>query len=177
MRQSHRLILKVLRRLYSKIFSTERWNFSDSLRPLRCVSTGPVVERLAEMANFSDFSDSVHKVSCTSFGRIATPHHRPRPRPPKHWRTDGHCVPPQTMGLDLRRAKKELEGCNKDTETSGIKAELVTENDYLHLKGTIKGPIQTPYEGGVFDIDITLPSDYPFVPPKVCRFGRRACSS
>ena len=81
------------------------------------------------------------------------------------------------MGLDLRRAKKELEGCNKDTETSGIKAELVTENDYLHLKGTIKGPIQTPYEGGVFDIDITLPSDYPFEPPKVCRLGRRACSS
>ena len=76
-------------------------------------------------------------ISCTSFGLIATPHHRPRPRPPKHWRTDGHCVPPQTMGLDLRRAKKELEGCNKDTETSGIKAELVTENDYLHLKGTI----------------------------------------
>jgi hypothetical protein len=92
-------------------------------------------------------------------------------------RTDGLCVAPQAMGVDLRRAKKELEGCNKDTETSGIKAELVTENDYLHLKGTIKGPIQTPYEGGVFDIDITLPSDYPFEPPKVCRLGRRACSS
>jgi len=92
-------------------------------------------------------------------------------------RTDGICVAPQAMGVDLRRAKKELEGCNKDPETSGIKAELVTENDYLHLKGTIQGPIQTPYEGGVFDIDITLPSDYPFEPPKVCRLGRRACSS
>jgi ubiquitin-conjugating enzyme (huntingtin interacting protein 2) len=31
----------------------------------------------------------------------------------------------------------------------------------------IKGPVGTPYEGGIFKVDIQLPSDYPFVPPKV----------
>ncbi|KOO26486.1 ubiquitin conjugating enzyme [Chrysochromulina tobinii] len=69
--------------------------------------------------------------------------------------------------VDLNRVKKELKDCNKDPETSGIKAELVHEDDYLHWKGTIKGPITTPYEGGIFDVDILLPNDYPFVPPKM----------
>ena len=43
---------------------------------------------------------------------------------------------------------------------------MVDEANLLHWKGHIKGPVGTPYEGGFFDIDIQLPSDYPFVPPK-----------
>ena len=31
----------------------------------------------------------------------------------------------------------------------------------------IIGPAGTPYEGGLFYIDISLPSDYPFRPPKL----------
>ena len=69
--------------------------------------------------------------------------------------------------IDLNRIKKELKDCNKDPDVSGIKASLVADTDYLHWTGTIKGPIDTPYQGGVFVIDITLPNDYPFVPPKV----------
>lgn len=36
-----------------------------------------------------------------------------------------------------------------------------------HLEGTITGPEGTPYEGGVFKIDIIIPSSYPFEPPKM----------
>jgi len=68
---------------------------------------------------------------------------------------------------DLNRIKKELRDCTKDTETSGLHVELVDESNLLHWKGRIKGPVGTPYEGGQFQIDIVLPSDYPFVPPKM----------
>lgn len=39
--------------------------------------------------------------------------------------------------------------------------------DLSHLEGTITGPDGTPYEGGVFKIDIVIPSSYPFEPPKM----------
>ena len=59
---------------------------------------------------------------------------------------------------------QELKECGKD---SVVKVSLVSESDLLHWKGHIKGPEGTPYEGGMFCIDINLPADYPFVPPKV----------
>ena len=62
---------------------------------------------------------------------------------------------------------QELRDCSKDAETSGLKVELVDESNLLHWKGHIKGPVGTPYEGGLFNIYIVLPPDYPFVPPKV----------
>ncbi len=30
-----------------------------------------------------------------------------------------------------------------------------------------KGPQGTPFEGGTFEIDITIPTTYPYQPPKV----------
>lgn len=40
-------------------------------------------------------------------------------------------------------------------------------NDFKHWKGYIKGPEDTPYEGGFFQIDITMPPEYPYKPPKM----------
>lgn len=41
------------------------------------------------------------------------------------------------------------------------------DTDICHWKGRIKGPLDTPYEGGVFFLDINIPPDYPYNPPKI----------
>jgi len=65
------------------------------------------------------------------------------------------------------RLTKELAEVGKDDKTSGVKAVPVTPGNLRELKGTIMGPEGTCYEGGVFDIDITIPKQYPFEPPKM----------
>ena len=40
-------------------------------------------------------------------------------------------------------------------------------DDLMHWKGKIFGPKETCYEGGTFIVDIQIPSDYPFKPPKM----------
>ena len=46
--------------------------------------------------------------------------------------------------------------------------ELVDESN-THLIGKIRGAPDTPFQYGVFKIDITIPDKYPFEPP-VCKF-------
>lgn len=68
--------------------------------------------------------------------------------------------------VDFARVQKELQECNKDINVSGISVNPKADN-LSHLIGTIPGPTGTPYEGGTFSIDITLPDGYPFEPPKM----------
>jgi ubiquitin-protein ligase len=84
-------------------------------------------------------------------------------------------APPSATGNSLKKNKmastngrlvKELAAVSKD-DTSGVKALPVTEGNLRHLHGTILGPSGTPYEGGAFDIDIQIPRQYPFEPPKM----------
>nr|XP_043606555.1 ubiquitin-conjugating enzyme E2 27-like isoform X1 [Erigeron canadensis] len=44
---------------------------------------------------------------------------------------------------------------------------MVDEKNIRHLIATIPGPVCTPYEGGIFGVDILLPEAYPFVPPNM----------
>ena len=64
-----------------------------------------------------------------------------------------------------RRIQKELEEFSKDP-TLNCSAEPI-DNDVTHCIGTINGPEGTPFEGGVFKLDIVFPDDYPFCPPHI----------
>ena len=64
------------------------------------------------------------------------------------------------------RAMKEFQDLQKNKKDGGVEVKLVN-NDYRHWKGRIKGPIDTCYAGGIFDVDIIIPDDYPFKPPKM----------
>lgn len=66
-------------------------------------------------------------------------------------------------------ASKRLNKEFKDFEAnppSNCSTTLVNGNVY-HWNGTIFGPVETPYEGGIFTLDIKIPQTYPFKPPKV----------
>ncbi|KAK9076222.1 hypothetical protein SSX86_004555 [Deinandra increscens subsp. villosa] len=67
---------------------------------------------------------------------------------------------------DATRIQRELAHFNKDQSILGMSL-VPDENDIRHLTATIPGPVSTPYEGGVFGVDINLPDGYPFVPPKM----------
>jgi len=61
---------------------------------------------------------------------------------------------------------RELEAMNKD-RSSNMHAELIDGSNIMHLRGWFPGPPETPYEGGTYYVDIQLPDNYPFVPPKM----------
>ena len=64
------------------------------------------------------------------------------------------------------RVMKEYEDMKKNEKENTVTVWMV-ENDTRHWKGKIFGPKDTCYEGGIFIIDIVIPNDYPFKPPKM----------
>jgi ubiquitin-conjugating enzyme (huntingtin interacting protein 2) len=65
----------------------------------------------------------------------------------------------------LRRIGKEIADIHADSH-SQIKAEpFYSNDDVTHLRGSFPGPPGTPYEGGTYNIEIKIPTDYPFRPP------------
>ena len=66
----------------------------------------------------------------------------------------------------LKRINREYQDLIKHP-IQNCSASPVNENDLTKWNAVIIGPEDTPYEGGIFNIGIEFPQDYPFKPPKM----------
>ena len=66
----------------------------------------------------------------------------------------------------VSRMNKELDQFNT-FPPPGISCWQKSESNALELEASIIGPEDTPYENGVFRVDIRIPDRYPFEPPNV----------
>ncbi|AYV80686.1 MAG: ubiquitin-conjugating enzyme E2-17 kDa [Harvfovirus sp.] len=75
--------------------------------------------------------------------------------------------------MSLRRIQKESDDIQKlivdQTAKNGFAmyTALPLGDDLYKWTGNLNGPIGSPYEAGVFFLDIQFPPDYPFKPPKI----------
>ena len=68
--------------------------------------------------------------------------------------------------MAVQRLKKEY----KDFSLNGspeFTAGPVREEDMYDWQAVMKGPDGTPYENGIFFLNLKYPMDYPFKPPKI----------
>eukprot|EP00042_Codosiga_hollandica_P041071 m.362900 g.362900 ORF g.362900 m.362900 type:complete len:202 (+) comp56021_c0_seq6:1410-2015(+) len=71
--------------------------------------------------------------------------------------------------MAVERVKRELVEVKKDKHIKELQidVDVVSEGNFAHLHSHIAGPVDTPYHGGEFHLDVVVPAEYPFKPPIV----------
>merc|ERR1719500_1386214 len=77
------------------------------------------------------------------------------------------------MAFNARRTKRlqreigTLLSSTGQEDNCGICVEIPDEGNMMHIKAYLQGPPDTPYESGLFQLDVNFPTDYPLMPPKI----------
>jgi len=66
-----------------------------------------------------------------------------------------------------RRLQREMAGMPSYPQCEIVMYHAGNIYGAMNLKGQFRGPPYTPYEGGVFVLDIKIARDYPFKPPDI----------
>ena len=66
----------------------------------------------------------------------------------------------------LKRLQKELDEM-KENPSEKIQAGPIDEKNMYKWEAMMMGPDDTAYAGGVFFLNIDIPTDYPFKPPRM----------
>lgn len=70
------------------------------------------------------------------------------------------------MNLVKKRLENELKFL-QNNPVENCSAGLIDDNNLFEWNATIFGPVDTPYENGIFKLIITFPENFPYKPPKV----------
>ena len=70
------------------------------------------------------------------------------------------------MNICEKRIKNDLDEIDKNPP-SHVSAGIIHKTDIYNWEATIIGPSESPYAGGVFNLIIQFPKNYPFKSPKI----------
>lgn len=76
--------------------------------------------------------------------------------------------------MATRRLIKEYSTLKKSPSPHLLALQPISEDDLTHWRASFTGQSDSPYDDGVFVLDIVVPNDYPIRPP-VIRFLTRIC--
>ncbi|PPJ55063.1 hypothetical protein CBER1_01541 [Cercospora berteroae] len=76
--------------------------------------------------------------------------------------------------MATKRLIKELDAYNREPSAALTHLAPVSDDDVFRLAAVLRGPEGTAYEGGQWNLLITIPSSYPNTPPEI-RFQTPIC--
>jgi ubiquitin-conjugating enzyme (huntingtin interacting protein 2) len=73
---------------------------------------------------------------------------------------------PPTAAARVQKDIKQIREETKKGKSLGISVDLRNGNSVAQLVAVVEGPPDTPYQGGKYYINIDIPQNFPFAPPK-----------